>query len=67
VIKRMICTAVATGIALGLLGSLGAATAQAAQGDPSQWSSVAGDPSQWLSVSGDPSQWSSVAGDPSQW
>jgi len=55
--KRMIRTAVVTGIALGLLGGMGAATAQAAQGDPSQWSSVAGDPSQWSSVSGDPSQW----------
>ncbi|GII66482.1 hypothetical protein Skr01_65670 [Sphaerisporangium krabiense] len=52
--KRIIRTAAVAGIALGALLGPGAA-AQAAGGDPSQWSAP-GDPSQW-SVTGDPSQW----------
>ncbi|WP_433435528.1 hypothetical protein [Nonomuraea sp. CA-141351] len=45
-IKRMIRTASAAGIALGVLLGLGATAAHATDGDPSQWA-VAGDPSQW--------------------
>ncbi|MGI5285773.1 hypothetical protein ACQEVF_20875 [Nonomuraea polychroma] len=47
-IKRMVCSAAAAGIALGFVLGLGATAAHATGGDPSQWTSVAGDPSQWL-------------------